>query len=224
MHTNLQYCNRYMKNMLIKTFTFNPFYENTYVISSEDGSAFIIDPGCYEPYEEEELQSYVANNNLNVELIFNTHCHIDHVLGNQFAQKSFRAPLWIPSGEEGLLDAVRDYSKMWGIQGYKPAVPDKIFEEETLTVGPMTFRAIKAPGHSPGHVVLYHEDEEVLLGGDVLFRDSIGRTDLPGGNHAQLLTSIRENLFVLPEDVTVYPGHGPTTTIGYEKVNNPFLK
>ena len=210
--------------MQIKTFTFNPFYENTYVISTEQGEAFIVDPGCYEPYEEEELKSFIDQQGLKLQFIVNTHCHIDHVLGNQFVKKTWQVPLWIPAGEEELFDAVRDYSKMWGIQNYLPAVPDKVISDDQITLGDLVFRVIKAPGHSPGHVVLYQEEAKQLIGGDVLFRDSIGRTDLPGGDHAQLLASIREQLFVLPEEVTVFPGHGPTTTIGYEKVNNPFLQ
>lgn len=210
--------------MLIKTFTFNSFYENTYVISDDSNNAFVVDPGCYEPYEEEELTSYIASEGLQLQFIVNTHCHIDHVLGNQFVQKTYNVPLWIPKGEEKLLDAVRDYSKMWGIQGYVPAAPDGYLDDHEICLSDLTFQKIEAPGHSPAHVVLYQKEAEILIGGDVLFRESIGRTDLPGGNHPQLLQSIREQLFTLPEAVTVYPGHGPTTTLGYEKKNNPFLQ
>ncbi len=210
--------------MVIKSFVFNPFYENTYVIHDQSKKAVIVDPGCYESYEQEELVAYIDQNQLDVEMILNTHCHIDHVLGNHFLKEKYKVPLKVPAGETELLDSVKDYSSMWGINYYAPATVDELLQEGEITFGNSAFQAILAPGHSPGHLVFHLEKERIIIGGDVLFRESIGRTDLPGGNHQQLLDSIKDRLFTLPDDVTVYPGHGPETTIGHEKQYNPFLQ
>lgn len=210
--------------MTIHSLVFNPFYENTYVISDEDGVAIIVDPGCYESYEKDQLKSYILEQNLEVKVVLNTHCHIDHVLGNAFAKDEFNAELWVPEGEKSMLEAVADYASNWGIGHFEEATVDRFIGTEPIAIGQLKFDVRLAPGHSPGHLVFYNSDEKVLIGGDVLFRESIGRTDLPGGDHQELLRSIQTQLFTLPEDTTVYSGHGPTTHIGYEKVHNPFCK
>lgn len=210
--------------MTIEALVFNPFYENTYVIHDDERTAIIVDPGCYEPYEREQLKQYIATHKLTVKLIINTHCHIDHVLGNAFAKEEFGAPLWVPEGEKELLAAVPDYATNWGITAYQQAEIDRYIGTDPITVGKLSFEVRLAPGHSPGHLVFYNAEDKVLIGGDVLFRESIGRTDLPGGDHQQLLDSIKRELFTLPDDTTVYSGHGPTTNIGYEKTHNPFVK
>ena len=210
--------------MTIHSLVFNPFYENTYIIHDEEGTAIIVDPGCYETYEKEQLQAYIRTNNLQVKLILNTHCHIDHVLGNAFVKAEYEAELWIPEGEKDMIKAVGGYAANWGIDHFEQAVVDRYIDTSPISVGQLNFEVRLAPGHSPGHLVFYNAEEKALIGGDVLFRESIGRTDLPGGNHQQLLESIRTELFTLPEDTTVYSGHGPTTTIGFEKVHNPFVK
>lgn len=210
--------------MTVEALVFNPFYENTYIISDEDNHAIIVDPGCYETYERDQLKQYIAQHNLTVKLVLNTHCHIDHVLGNAFVKEEYGVPLWVPEGEKDLLEAVSNYATNWGINEYVPAEVDQFIGTDPIAIGNLTFEVRLAPGHSPGHLVFYNADEKVLIGGDVLFRESIGRTDLPGGNHQQLLESIKRELFTLPDDTTVFSGHGPTTNIGYEKTHNPFVK
>ncbi len=210
--------------MTIEALVFNPFYENTYIISDEDKQAIIVDPGCYEPYERDRLKQYISENNLTVKLALNTHSHIDHVLGNAFVKEEYGVPLWIPEGEKDMFEAVTNYATNWGINNYVQATVDEYIGTDPITIGKMHFEVRLAPGHSPGHLVFYNAEEKILIGGDVLFRESIGRTDLPGGNHQQLLESIKREIFSLPDDTTVYSGHGPTTNIGYEKVHNPFVK
>lgn len=211
--------------MEIKSFVFNPFYENTYVLWDDTHEAVIIDPGCYEKYERDELIAFVKEKGLVVKAIVNTHCHIDHVLGNYFMKSEFNCPLYIPEGEESSYRAVKAYAPQWGIQQYTEAEPDVLMENEgVLSFGNTSLEKIYAPGHSPGHLVFFHKEEKRLIGGDVLFAGSIGRTDLPGGNHEELLTNIREKLYVLPDETEVFPGHGPTTTIGKEKTSNPFVQ
>ena len=210
--------------MTIEALVFNPFYENTYIIHDEDNNAIIVDPGCYEPYEEAQLEQYIKAHNLTVKLVINTHCHIDHVLGNAFVKEKYGVPLWVPAGEKDMLEAVTNYSTNWGINNYVPAEVDEFIGTDPIQIEKLSFEVRLAPGHSPGHLVFYNAEEKVLIGGDVLFRESIGRTDLPGGNQQQLFESIKRELFSLPDDTTVYSGHGPTTNIGYEKTHNPFVK
>ena len=211
--------------MDIKSFVFNPFYENTYIVSSTAGNAYIFDPGCYEDYEVKELVDYVEKQGLSIKAIVNTHCHIDHVLGNWILKNKFNVPLIIPKNEDEVYRAVVAYAPQWGIAAYQHADVDQYLEEkQPLTLDEITFEVIEVPGHSPGHLVFYEKNKGIMIGGDVLFRESIGRTDLPGGDHNALLTNIRQKIYVLPEDVTVLPGHGPETTIGHEKKFNPFVR
>ena len=211
--------------MQIKSFVFNPFYENTYIISSQENNCFIFDPGCYEDYEFAELKEYVHMNDLNVLAIINTHCHIDHVLGNDQLKFEYKVPLKIPTNEKEVFDSVPAYAPQWGMARYKHAeVDDFLIGGETLMLDEIKMEMIEVPGHSPGHLMFYIQNEKVIIGGDVLFKESIGRTDLPGGNHEDLLRNIQDKVYVLPEDVEVFPGHGPSTTIGHEKKHNPFVR
>ena len=211
--------------MHIKSFVFNPFYENTYVVSATNGEALIFDPGCYEEFEIAEICDYIQSEKLQIKAIVNTHCHIDHVLGNEVLKKKFNCPLLIPENEIDVFNAVVAYAPQWGITGYQHSeVDEQLSGGDNLSLAECSFLMVEVPGHSPGHLIFYEESEKVVIGGDVLFRESIGRTDLPGGNHDDLLRNIKEKVYTLPEEVTVYPGHGPVTTIGYEKVNNPFVK
>lgn len=210
--------------MNIKTFVFNPFFENTYVLSDDAGNAIIVDPGCYEEAERNELYSFIEKEELTVQAVLNTHCHIDHVLGNDAVKDHFKVDLWVPRNEKEVLKAIPAYAPSYGFTGYREAEVDHWYEEGELNFGELKFKVIEVPGHSPGHMVFYFGEEKVLIGGDVLFRESIGRTDLPGGNHDDLLRNITEKVYTLPEDVTVYPGHGPETTIGHEKKYNPFVR
>jgi len=207
----------------IQEFTFNPFQENTYVLYDETKEAVIIDPGCYEDDEKSELVEFIKSNNLKVVMLLNTHGHIDHVLGNSFVKDTFKVNLYIHKIEEPVMRAVKAYAGNYGFAMYQEASVDGYLEEgNSIKFGKQEFKILFVPGHSPGHVAFYHENEKILIGGDVLFQNSIGRTDLPGGNFDTLINSIHEKLFTLPDDVVVYAGHGPTTTIGFEKVTNPF--
>lgn len=211
--------------MNIKTFVFNPFYENTYVISSNKGNCLIIDPGCYEDFERKELTDFIEIEGLKVREIINTHCHIDHVLGNDFLKGEYNVQLKIPINEQEVYNAVPVLAPQWGITGYHQATVDEYLKEgDTIMLDELTLEIIEVPGHSPGHLIFYEKTEKIILGGDVLFRESIGRTDLPGGDHNALLINIQEKLYTLHEDVIVYPGHGPSTTIGHERKNNPFVR
>lgn len=198
--------------------------ENTFVVHEDSGGCVIIDPGCYEPIEQEELASYIEDQNLKVIGLVNTHCHIDHVLGNEFIKNTYHVPLTIHRNEEPMLKSVGSYASNYGFPGYQPAEADNFVEEgDEITIGKSKLKVILVPGHSPGHIMLYNADQNFCIGGDVLFRNSIGRTDLPGGDHETLIDNIRSKVFSLDDDMTVYCGHGPETTVGYEKANNPFV-
>ncbi len=209
--------------MTVQTFTFNPFQENTYVIYDETREAAIIDPGCYDPAEQKVLDQFVIQNNLIVKYLLNTHCHIDHVLGNAHVLMKYNVPFLIHKNEEALLRAVKTYSSNYGFQQYHEALPSGYLAEgDKINFGKTELEVIFLPGHSPGHVGFYHRNDKVILSGDVLFEGSIGRTDLPGGDFNTLIDSIHKKLFTLPNDVIVYPGHGNSTILAEEKSTNHF--
>ena len=210
----------------IKCFTNGGFGENTYILSDESNACIIIDPGCYSKVEQESLKNYIDEKKLKVEKIVNTHCHIDHVLGNYFAKKTFNAPIYIPENEQEVLRAVPTYAPMWGFPEYQAEEPDFFIKKKDnkLKFGNTELEVLYVPGHSPGHVAFYHAEQKFCINGDVLFRMSIGRTDLPGGNHEQLIESISQVMYQLPNDTKVYCGHGEPTTIEFEKKNNPFCR
>ncbi len=207
----------------IQSFTFNPFEENTYVLFDETGEAVVIDPGCYEKVEQEKLKNFISAKKLNVKLLINTHCHIDHVLGNDFVKNEYHVPFLIHAIEIPVLKAVKIYASNYGFPHYHEVLPDRELKEgELVRFGNSSLEVIFLPGHSPGHVGFYNPNQKFLVSGDVLFYHSVGRTDLPGGNSNTLLSSIHEKLFTLPDEITVYAGHGPATTLGEEKIHNPF--
>ena len=208
----------------IKKFTFNPYQENTYVLFDESASCVIIDPGMYDGSEQSELVTFIKGAGLEPVLLLNTHCHIDHVLGNKFVFDQWGLKPQFNRGELPILHAIPGYAPQMGMN-YELSPEPEVFLPESgqVTFGNSTLELIFAPGHSPAHLCFYAEADNFLIGGDVLFYNSIGRTDLPGGNHQQLLNSIRQNLFILPNDCKVFPGHGQSTTIGFEKQHNPFL-
>ena len=211
--------------MDVKSFVFNAFYENTYLLSSSNLETLILDPGCYEDFEKKELIDFIKTNKLKPIAIINTHCHIDHVLGNDYLKKLYEIPLWIPATENNLLKSVSTYAPTMGIQNYQEAQPNKLLsEKDVITFGSDKLEILYAPGHSEGHLMFYHAADKSLMAGDVIFRESIGRTDLPGGDFNTLEESIKNQVYTLPEAVKIYPGHGPSTTVGHEKENNPFVK
>lgn len=207
----------------VKKFTFNPFAENTFVLFDETKESIVIDPGCYEKAEQQELVDFIESNKLVVKKLINTHCHIDHVLGNAFVKRRFNVQLYIHTIEEPLLRAVSSYASNYGFQQYEDSTPDAFLQEDgVVEFGNQKLKILFVPGHSPGHIALYDAAGKILLGGDVLFENSIGRSDLPGGNFNTLINSIHEKFFTLPDDVSVYCGHGGETSIGFEKRTNPF--
>lgn len=209
----------------VQFFTFNAFQENTYLIYASTGEAIIVDPGCSSPAENNTLLHFVSQHNLKVVQLINTHCHIDHILGNQLIASTFNLELFLHPNEEQMLMLSPQAAKMYGIQLTPYKGPLHFLKGgDVVMLGGEELRVLDAPGHSPGSICLYSEPGDFIIAGDVLFRESIGRTDLPGGNHQALIESIKTQLFTLPGSVTVYPGHGPSTTIGHEKKYNPFLQ
>ena len=208
----------------VKTFTFNPVQENTYVIYNDQGWCAIIDPGCYFSNERIELKSYIEQRKLTPKYLLNTHCHLDHVFGNKFVHDTWKLDLHLHPLEKKLLDFAPQSGESWGLP-FDNYEGELVFidEKDRIKIGEDELSILFAPGHSPGSICFYSQNEKFLIGGDVLFKQSIGRYDLPGGDLNTLLNSIKQKLFVLPDDVVVYPGHGPETTIGYEKKFNPFL-
>ncbi|MBC7848504.1 MAG: MBL fold metallo-hydrolase [Chitinophagaceae bacterium] len=210
--------------LTIKQFTFSPVQENTYVIYNEQGWCAIVDPGCYFPEEKAELNHFIETQKLLPKKLLNTHCHLDHVFGNKFVHQTFGLSLHLHELEKPVLNYAPISGKSWGLP-FENYSGDLIYlnEGDQVVIGEDVLDVFLTPGHSPGSIVFYCKEQKFVIGGDVLFRESIGRTDLPGGNHSSLLKSIQEKLFVLPDDTVVHSGHGPTTTIGYEKQHNPFL-
>jgi hydroxyacylglutathione hydrolase len=211
--------------MKVTCLTFNQFQENTYLLHDDTNKCIVIDPGCYDQRERDQLKKYIEDNKLEVVRLLNTHCHIDHVLGNKFVADTYKVPLEIHPEDEQTLRSVPAYAPVYGFPMYAEQLAEKYLHQgDTIKFGNSELEVIFAPGHAPGHVVFYNRKEKILIGGDVLFQGSIGRTDLPGGDFDTLINSIKTQLFTLPDEVTVYPGHGPETTIGYEKKYNPFLQ
>ena len=211
--------------LTIETFTFNPYQENTYLLIDQEGNCVIIDPGMHSLQEQSYFKDFIVNNNLKPTLLLNTHCHIDHVLGNHFIHENWGLKPNFHEFEVPVLVSVENYAPQMGFRYATSPIPETFLQDkEIIEFGGHKIEAIFAPGHSPGHLCYYIADQKILIGGDVLFQNSIGRTDLPGGDHQTLLDSIKNRIYTLPEDVEVYPGHGPTTTIGFEKKTNPFVR
>ncbi|MBK9983396.1 MAG: MBL fold metallo-hydrolase [Saprospiraceae bacterium] len=212
-------------SLSVHALTFNPFEENTYIIYSESGDCIIIDPGCFDDTERSELIDFVKENNLKPVRLINTHCHIDHILGNAFVASEYSIGLEIHEGELPVLKAGMAVAGMYGVPYNPSPAPQKfVRENDVIELDGIGLKVLFTPGHSPASICFYNEQDKWVIGGDVLFYESIGRTDLPGGDHDTLLKSIRTQLFTLPDDTAVYPGHGPKTTIGYERMFNPYLR
>ena len=209
----------------IKSFTFNPVQENTYVLYNDQGQCCIIDPGCYFDEERAALKEFIKKSGLTPVLLLNTHCHLDHVFGNKFVHDTWNLTLHIHEKEKIVLETAPIAGKTWQLPFDNYEGPLAMLKEgETIKVGNDELQIRFAPGHSPGSVCFYHEAGGFVVGGDVLFNGSIGRADLPGGDYDTLINSIQTQLFTLPDDTKVYSGHGPMSTIGIEKMNNPFVK
>ena len=211
--------------MDLAVFTFNPFQENTYVLFDDTNECVIIDPGCSNASENAQLVDFIESKELKPVKLINTHCHIDHVLGNHFVAEKYNLPLISHKGETGVLAMQPQISTMYGIP-YTPSpeITEFLDEGDIVSFGHSDLKVLFTPGHSPASISFYNEDTRTLIAGDVLFQGSIGRTDLPGGDFDTLAKSIKDKFYVLPDDVVVYPGHGPSTTIGVEKMSNGFVR
>ncbi len=210
----------------VKKFTFNPFSENTYVVTDEFKNAVIIDPGCYYKAEQNEIDSYILKNNLKLKSILHTHSHLDHMFGTAYFADKYNLDLWICKED---LVTYQSYDKVCEVYGipitFSPNPTPKFFDlKQLIQIEGIKFEILFVPGHSPGHVAFYNQENNFLINGDCLFENSIGRTDLPGGNHQQLIDSIKNEIFMLPDETLVYCGHGNETTIKAEKSSNPFLR
>ena len=208
----------------VKSFVFSPIQENTYLLYNEFNECLIIDPGCYFPEEQDKLKAFITQSNLKPWMLLNTHCHLDHAFGNKFVAETYKLTLQLHEKEKLLLDYAPTSGLMYNMP-FDNYAGDYIYlkEGDIVKLGEDELKVIEAPGHSPGHICFYCAKQNFIISGDVLFNRSIGRTDLPGGDHETLLKNIREKLFVLPDETVVYSGHGPVTTIGEEKTENPFL-
>ena len=209
----------------IHSFTFNPFEENTYILYDETKECIIIDPGCYEKFEQEKLTTFIVKQELKPVRLLNTHCHLDHVFGNKFIADLYGLELEMNELDLPILQNAPVAAQLYGIPNVdiSPEPAKFLNEGDVVEFGNSKLDILFIPGHSPGHIVFYNNDQKFVIGGDVLFYGSIGRTDLPGGDHDTLINNIKEKLLPLGDDFQVYSGHGPTTNLGFERENNPFL-
>lgn len=208
----------------VQKFVVNPLAENSYILSDESGECIFVDPGFLYTEEHNEVKEYIAVNGLKPVMIANTHCHFDHILGVEFIRNEWKVPFYAHQADEFLVERSVSQAAMFGFEMESVGLLDGYLEEgKKLRFGHSELEMIHVPGHAPGHLVFYSEADKILVAGDVLFYGSIGRTDLPGGNYEQLISNIREKLLVLPAETKVYSGHGPETSIGFEKESNPFL-
>ena len=211
--------------LVVKSFTFSPVQENTYVLYNEQKQCCIIDPGCYFPAEKDELKTGIEKAGLTPVLLLNTHCHLDHVFGNKFVHDTWGLDLHIHEKEKPVLDFAPLSGERWQLPFDNYDGPLVYLQEGNfIKIGDDALEIRFTPGHSPGSISFYSAESGFIIGGDVLFNRSIGRTDLPGGSMETLMDSIRTQFFTLPDETKVYSGHGPVTTVGYEKGNNPFVR
>jgi len=211
--------------MKIEKFIFSPFQENTFVVWDEETSeTIVIDPGCLDANEEIKLKSFIDENNLAVKYLLNTHGHLDHIFGNSFVKNTFNPIHYAPENDIPLFERAIEQAEGFGLSMKASPIPEKFIEESVkLYLGNLEIQFIFTPGHTPGEYCINFPTEKICFTGDVLFRESIGRTDLWKGDYDTLIDSISTKLFPLPDETVIYPGHGDKSTIGFEKINNPFL-
>lgn len=203
---------------------FNPFQENTIVVSDETGECIVVDAGNYNAQENAALSKYISDNGLKPVMAVNTHGHVDHMLGVNHVKETYGVPFAIHGKDKFLIESAPTHGAIYGFQVDKiPTVDIDLKGQEELKFGNTTFRIIETPGHTPGHIALYNPENKLLLTGDTLFRESIGRTDLPGGDYSWIMRSILDKLIPLGDEVRFYPGHGMESTIGHETLYNPFV-
>lgn len=209
----------------IKTFTCNPVQENSYILHDETGEAIIVDAGFFYDAEKQKIKDYITDNQLKLVRVINTHLHFDHQFGNKFLYDTYGLKPEAHPEDEFLLAGIKAKARIFGFPMQEDAqeLGAYIYEDQEIKFGNTTLKTLFVPGHTPGHLAFYSEKDKAVLVGDVLFKGSIGRTDLERGDYATLIRSITNKLLVLPDDTVVYSGHGPTTTIGDEKLHNPYL-
>lgn len=210
----------------VQSFTFGPFQENTYLAYNEEKTAVIIDPGCSNSYEEQQIVDFIESNNLEIKALLSTHCHIDHIFGNAFVLNKYKVDYYIHELDLPVLERGERSAQVYGIQGFTPSPqPTKFLKDnEVISFDNLSFKVIFGPGHAPGHVAFYSEENHFAISGDILFKGSFGRVDLPGGDLETLKQTIHNRFFTLPEQTIIYSGHGPETTIGVEKKTNYILQ
>jgi hydroxyacylglutathione hydrolase len=210
----------------VKSFTFGPFQENTYIAYNDEKTAVIIDPGCSNSIEQNALVNFIESEELTIKALLSTHCHIDHIFGNAFVLDKYNVDYYIHELDLPVLERGERSAQVYGIPGFTPSPqPTKFLtDNEVISFDNLTFKVIFGPGHAPGHVAFYSEENQFAIGGDILFKGSFGRVDLPGGDLETLKQTIFNRFFTLPEETVIYSGHGPETTIGVEKRTNYILQ
>lgn len=212
------------KSLYVKVFVFNPFAENTYIVWDDTGEGVIIDPGCYTSFEKKSIDEFIFVNRLNIVRLLNTHCHLDHIIGNAYIYEKYSLLPEYEKDEEDNLKMAPGAAILWGLPNFpKSPIAQKYLEDgEEVGFGNSYLNVVKAPGHSKGHVFFLNKENNFIISGDIIFYMSIGRTDLPGGDYDTLMKSIKEKIMILPDDLIIYPGHGEKTTVHQEKIHNPF--
>lgn len=209
----------------VKQFEFSFFGVNTYLVIDEaTKETAVIDPAMDKAAEQQEFDSYVKEHGLKITQIINTHLHLDHCFGIDYVKNAYGVPVKAHSADAVLGKIVPQQYQMFGLKpkGNPVEIDVSLKDGDTIDIGESQLKVIHVPGHTQGGIALYSPEDKLLFSGDTIFHASVGRTDLPGGNQAQLINSIRRRIFTLPEDVTILPGHNGPTTVGYEKINNPF--
>ena len=210
--------------MEIKRLVLNPLMENTYVVWDETKECIIVDAGNMTARDDAQLVDFITSNGLKPVMAVNTHGHFDHVAGVAHLKETFGVEFACSSKDKFLVDSAAQQSAMFGMQcSPAPAIDIDLDEVESISFGNTRLQVIKTPGHTPGHVSLFNSEQRVLFTGDTLFRESIGRTDLPGGDYSWIMTSILEQIVPLGDDVEIYPGHGDKSELGHETMYNPFI-
>lgn len=208
----------------VKTFICNPFHENTYILYDETGECVIVDAGCYTPDEQESIDSFIAGNNLRPVKLLNTHGHIDHIAGIEYLSKKYKIKLYMHADDVDNINRSVAMGAAWGFNIQVPSCEVNFVEgNDNVTFGNSTLKVIALPGHTKGGVGYYNAEQKIIMVGDTLFRGSIGRTDLPGGDYETIIRSIIKNLLPLGDEVRYYSGHGESSTLGHERRYNPFV-
>ncbi len=210
--------------MNIATLVFNPIQENTYVVWDDTGECAVVDAGNSNPKEDAALRNFLDGHGLKPVLAVNTHGHFDHTMGVEFLRREFGIPFALSRKDQFLLDTAQVSGSLFGVKTARmPAIDVDLDEHEEVRFGNTVLKVIPTPGHTPGHVALYEPKSKNLFTGDTLFRESIGRTDLPGGDYSWIMRSILEQLLPLGDEVVIWPGHGEKSTLGHESLYNPFI-